>query len=102
MGQAQEEGPKERSTTGLNKVSAVEMHRPRVDGPISNHWVSEAEQHTHLELLVGSHTDTKSSSKESYYKYSIDDYPATQCCYCPTSPLAAALDDDPLIDFVVV
>jgi hypothetical protein len=76
------------------------MQCPRVDDPI--HWVSEAEQHTHLERLVDLHTDTKSSSTEGYYKHSIGDYPATQCCYCPTSPLAAAFDEDPLVGFVAV
>lgn len=88
---------------GLNEVSGVDLAMcPRVDDPISNHWVSEAEQHTHLERLVDLHTDTKRSSTEGYYKHSIGDYPATPYCHYPTSPLAAALDDDPLIDFVTV
>lgn len=89
---------------GLNKVSAVDlaMQCPTVDVPISIQWVLEAEQHTHHELLVDLHMDTKSSSTEGYYKYSGDDYPATQCCYCPTSPLEAVTDGDPLVGFVAV
>jgi len=82
----------------LNKVSAVDlaMHRLRVDDPISNHQISE---HSHLEPLVCSHTDMKRSSTEGYYTNSIDDYPAAQCCYCPTSPSAA---DGSLVGFVAV
>lgn len=78
----------------LNKASAVEQ-RPSFDGLLSNHWVSEAAQHTPLELLVGSHTDTKESSVEGYCTHSIDDYPVA---HYPASPSAAVLDDDLWVD----